>query len=220
MLYFSLETAANELISKSISRHTFELCDGKKFKAKTSRDILTSDKYLKYSKKEKEIIENAISDYSVYAKNIYIYEGIGDIGIDYIRDTMMEHKELTGNTPVICIDYIQILAPYNIKASDKQNIDKIILELKRLSRDNQTAVIGISSFNRDNYKTEVNMAAFKESGAIEYGSDVLLALQPQNMKPGYTAIEQKENSKLIKKCKSSENRSIEIIILKKRKTVE
>ena len=103
-----------------------------------------------------------------------------------------------------------------MRASDKQNTDKAVLELKRLSRDYKTVVIGISSFNRDNYSTEVNMAAFKESGAIEYGSDVLLAVQPQGMKPGYTATDQKANAKLVKTCKASPERSVEAVILKNR----
>ena len=42
-----------------------------------------------------------------------------------------------------------------------------VLELKRFSRDYSIPIIGISSFNRDNYTAPVNMASFKESGAIE-----------------------------------------------------
>ena len=51
------------------------------------------------------------------------------------------------------------------------------MELKRISRDFNTPVIAISSFNRENYIAPVNMAAFKESGAVEYTSDILIALQ-------------------------------------------
>jgi replicative DNA helicase len=91
------------------------------------------------------------------------------------------HIKITGNKPVILIDYVQILAPYNERATDKQNTDKSVLELKRLSRDYSIPVIGISSFNRDNYTQPVNMAAFKESGAVEYSSDVLIALQYEGM---------------------------------------
>lgn len=54
-------------------------------------------------------------------------------------------------------------------------------ELKRLSRDYGIPVIGISSFNRDNYTAPVNLASFKESGAIEYSSDVLIGLQYSGM---------------------------------------
>ena len=50
-----------------------------------------------------------------------------------------------------------------------------------MSRDYAIPVIGISSFNRDNYTAPVNLASFKESGAIEYSSDVLLGLQYEGM---------------------------------------
>lgn len=216
VLYFSLEMAASELMSKSISRHTYKLCQGDKRNAKTARGITTASRYQSYSQTEKQLIKDATDAYSAYASHLYIYEGIGNIGVEQIKQQVIEHIELTGNTPLIFIDYLQILAPYDMRASDKQNTDKAVLELKRLSRDFNTTVIGISSFNRDNYSTEVNMAAFKESGAIEYGSDVLIALQPQGMKPGYTATEQKENAKLVKQCKRNEERSVEAVILKNR----
>ena len=79
------------------------------------------------------------------------------------------------------IDYLQIIAPADMRATDKQNTDKAVLELKRLSRDYSIPVIGISSFNRDNYTAPVNLASFKESGAIEYSSDVLIGLQYEGM---------------------------------------
>lgn len=216
VLYFSLEMAASELISKSISRYTYKLCEGKEQNAKTARGITTASRYQNYSQEEKSLIEDAMQAYAVYAKNLYIYEGVGDIGVEQVKQLVAEHKKLTGNTPLVFIDYLQILAPYELRASDKQNTDKAVLELKRLARDYKTVVIGISSFNRDNYSTEVNMSAFKESGAIEYGSDVLLALQPQGMKPGSTATDQKHNIKLVKECKASENRNVEAVILKNR----
>lgn len=216
ILYFSLEMAATELISKSISRHTFKLCKDVKRNAKTARGITTASRYINYSQAEKNLINQAIEAYSQYADHLYIYEGVGDIGVEQIKEKVLEHKELTGNTPLVFIDYLQILAPYDLSASDKQNTDKAVLELKRLSRDYKTTVIGISSFNRDSYRTEVNMAAFKESGAIEYGSDVLIALQPQGMEPGYTATEQKKNAQLVKECKASEDRNVEAVILKNR----
>ncbi len=216
VLYFSLEMAASELISKSISRHTYQLCGNKKRNAKTARGITTASRYKNYSLEEKILIDDAIIAYGAYANHLYLFEGIGDIGVERIKELVTEHKELTGNIPLIFIDYLQILAPYDLRASDKQNVDKTVLELKRLSRDFKTTVMCISSFNRDNYLSEVNMAAFKESGAVEYGSDILMALQPQGMQAGSTKDEQKKNAELIKKCKRSEERDIELVILKNR----
>ena len=184
VIIFSLEMARSELIAKSVSRHTLQ-ADIRKYKttvhAKTVRGITTGTRYKDYSQTDREIIEAAITDYSKYAHHIYIHEGVGNIGVEQVREVVERHIKITGNKPVILIDYIQILAPYNERATDKQNTDKSVLELKRLSRDYSIPVIGISSFNRDNYTQPVNMAAFKESGAVEYSSDVLIALQYEGM---------------------------------------
>lgn len=180
VLIFSLEMARNELIAKSISRLTFikDLEEnGSTNHAKTTRGILTGARYANYSQTEKELIGRATASYGTYARNIYITEGVGNVGIDEIRNKVCNHIRLTGKAPLVVIDYLQIIAPTDIRATDKQNTDKAVLELKRLSRDCSTPVIGISSFNRDNYTAPVNLASFKESGAIEYSSDVLIGLQ-------------------------------------------
>lgn len=56
-------------------------------------------------------------------------------------------------------------------------IDQSVEKLKDISRLHKIPVIAISSFNRSNYKKSVGYESFKESGSIEYSSDVLLALQ-------------------------------------------
>ena len=60
------------------------------------------------------------------------------------------------------------------------------------------------------------MAAFKESGAIEYSSDVLIALQPFGMREGEKDTDKAENAKIMSKCKASAERHIEAVILKNR----
>ena len=105
------------------------------------------------------------------------------------------------------MDYLQIIAPYNDRATDKQNTDKAVLELKRNSRDYKIPVIAISSFNRMNYKEAVSMEAFKESGAVEYSSDILIGLQLKGAgeKSFNPTAEKKKNP-----------REIELVILKNR----
>lgn len=210
VLIFSLEMARAEIMAKSISRHTLQqvLSSGGDIRnAKTTRGITTGKRYENYSKTEREFINGAIVAYSQYAGHIYISEGIGDIGAEQIRDTVKQHILFTGNTPVVIIDYLQILAPYSERATDKQNTDKAVMELKRISRDFKTPVIGISSFNRANYSVAVTMEAFKESGAIEYSSDVLIGLQLKGAgKKDFDANEAKKKSP----------REIELVILKNR----
>lgn len=210
VLIFSLEMARTELIAKSISRNTFQLVTdqgGDTKNAKTARGITTGSRYIKYSKEERELINGAIQAYSEYANHIYISEGVGDIGAEQIRETVKKHILYTGNTPIVIVDYLQILAPYSDRATDKQNTDKAVLELKRISRDCKTAVIAISSFNRLNYKTAVTMEAYKESGAIEYSSDVLLGLQLKGA--GGKNFDANE-------AKKKNPREVELVILKNR----
>lgn len=210
VLIFSLEMARTEIMAKSISRHTLQsvLATGGDIRnAKTARGITTGKRYIDYSQTERDLINSSIMEYSKYADNIYISEGIGDIGAEQIRETVKKHILFTGKTPVVIIDYLQILAPYNERATDKQNTDKAVMELKRISRDFKTPVIGISSFNRANYKEAVTMEAFKESGAIEYSSDILIGLQLKGAgKKDFDANE----------AKKKDPREIELVILKNR----
>lgn len=210
VLIFSLEMARAEIMAKSISRHTLQsvLATGGDIRnAKTARGITTGKRYIDYSQTERDLINSSIMEYSKYAQNIYISEGVGDIGAEQIRETVKKHILFTGKTPVVIIDYLQILAPYSERATDKQNTDKAVMELKRISRDYKTPVIGISSFNRANYKEAVTMEAFKESGAIEYSSDILVGLQLKGAgKKDFDANE----------AKRKDPREIELVILKNR----
>ncbi len=202
--------ARTEIIAKSISRHTLQTVletGGDIRNAKTARGITTGTRYIDYNQTERELINGAIRAYSEYAEHIYISEGVGDIGAEQIRQTVKEHILYTGRTPVVIIDYLQILAPYSERATDKQNTDKAVMELKRISRDYKTPVIGISSFNRANYSVAVTMEAFKESGAIEYSSDVLIGLQLKGA--GGKDFDANE-------AKRKDPREIELVILKNR----
>ena len=79
------------------------------------------------------------------------------------------------------MDYLQITAPADTHATDKQNTDIAVFELKEISRDYSIPVFAISSSNRENYNEPVSMQSFKESGAVEYSSDVLFGLQYAGM---------------------------------------
>lgn len=213
VLYISLEMARYELMAKSISRHTMlnVLENGGNISdAKTVRGITNGAKWKYYTPAEHELISKAIDDYSKYAGHLYIHEGIGAVGVEQIAELTQRHIDITGNRPVIVIDYLQILAPYDMRATDKQNTDRAVLELKRLSRQHKIPVIAISSFNRDNYKAEVSMQAFKESGAIEYGSDVLLGLQFKG------AGEKGFDNEAVNEAFSKDPREIELKVLKHR----
>ena len=230
VLIFSLEMSRAELMSKTISRLTLMetlRAGGETRLAKTARGITDGDRYQNYSQEEKDIIVKAVENYgNNYAKRISIYEGIGDIGVEKIREEVTRVTRLFGEAPIVLVDYLQILAPYDkeyIRATDKQNTDKNVVELKRLSRDYKTTVIGISSFNRDNYTAPVNLTSFKESGAIEYSSDVLIGLQLNGMdyEEGETEKARDKRIRELRKDQEAKGRagqaqSIQLKVLKNR----
>lgn len=213
VLIFSLEMARTELMAKSISRITLLECKGNRNNAKTTRGITAGrkwdkDHYEEYTEGELKLLAESIGKYKEYAKYIYISEGLGDIGAEQIKQTVDKHFNITGKKPIVIIDYLQILAPADIRSTDKQNTDKAVMELKRISRDFKIPIIAISSLNRDSYTSKISMKAFKESGAIEYSSDVLIGLQFQTT--------QDLNDEVIDKEKRKETRKIELKILKNR----
>ena len=210
VLVFSLEMSRNELIAKSISRNTLRRVmqtDGSIQHAKTTRGIMSCKKYNSYCQAERELIRVSINDYEKIAGNIFIREGIGDVTAETIAQQVSDHIESGHNPPVVIVDYLQILSPKNEKWTDKQNTDNAILTFKRLSRDYKIPVIVISSFNRENYSVKVSMQAFKESGAIEYSTDVLIGLQLKGVGNKNFDIDQ---------AKSKNPREVEAVILKNR----
>lgn len=181
VLIFSLEMSRSELMAKTLSRESLlkDLAQNRtSANALRTRDILRASFT---SAIQERLVHSVIEDYAEWGQNLAIVEGIGDVGVERIKANVKGFMSVNGVAPVVVIDYLQILAPYSEKYTDKQNVDKNVLELKRLSRDEQVPIIGISSFNRENYREAVSMASYKESGAIEYGSDVLIGLQVEGI---------------------------------------
>ncbi|MBR4040186.1 MAG: toprim domain-containing protein [Clostridia bacterium] len=181
VMIFSLEMSRDEIMAKSISRLTYTISRSKKGDGslgKSTRGILAGGLYKHYNDEELETIADAIDQYKQdYGAHIWVIEGIGDVGVAKIRDEVEKHIRFTGRRPLVIVDYLQILHPSDPHDTDKRATDKNVLELKRMSRDLDIPVLGISALNRDNYLAPINMAAFKESGAIEYGTDALFGLQ-------------------------------------------
>lgn len=204
VLIISLEMARSELMAKSISRLT--LTDDCRY-AMTTRGITTAAYYKHYSDEQRARINQAINEYATYAEHIFITESVGNTTVDEVRRLIDNHVKITGNKPLVVIDYVQILRPLDPRMSDKQAVDYNVMELKRISRDFKIPIIGISSLNRQSYKEKISMTSFKESGAIEYSSDILIGLQFKDAgDPNFD----------VDKAKAKDERQIELVILKNR----
>lgn len=167
VLYFTLEMSRMELIAKSLSRMSRRM-DGGGAQAATMRQVLSGQRTAALERAVKRYAEGP-------GKRLFFFED--GAGTAEIRKAAQRHRAARGAAPVIIVDYLQILKPADGRATDKQNTDRAVVELKRISREHGTPVLAISSFNRENYRNVVSMEAFKESGAVEYSSDVLLGMQ-------------------------------------------
>lgn len=217
VLYFTLEMGSSELIAKSLSRYSYIAAEKNADDAVYTRTITNAQKRAEMTVNQRINYDQALDEYyKSVSKNLWYFESVGDIGIDEIKERVKKHYEITGHTPIVFIDYLQILKPFNDTWTEKRNTDKAVLELRKLAREYNTTIFVISSLNRSSYKGDISMDAFKESGAIEYGSDVLLGLQPRGMAAGSLKKDEKKNIELVEDTKAAENRELELKVLKNR----
>lgn len=210
VLFFSLEMGKKEMLSKTIVREVF----------KKGNSTLGAREFLNGDMKDRdwENLSRQLGHISKVVENIFYLEGNFGTTIEDIVNTAREFKDVYEEAPVIIVDYLQVIAPIDVRIGDKQNVDRSIAELKRLSRDLDTPVITISSVNRQNYLSYIDFTAFKDSGSIEFGADVVLGLQLNvmhqimNMKEGQL----NEKRKLYNEAKAAIPREIEVVILKNR----
>lgn len=211
IIYFSLEQGRLELSAKSISR----------LEAINEKSILTAESAIDIIKNpepistKKSVRDKAIDDYKKYANNILIVEGNSSTNISTIKNYVGNYMSITGERPLVVIDYLQMLSSSNSNDSDKKQVDTVMGTLRRMSRDFKIVIIVISSFNRDNYTNYVDFKSFKESGTIEYSADVLLGLQLGVINE-LDGKDNMDNRKAINNAKCSNIREVELVCLKNR----
>lgn len=185
VLIFSLEMAQEDLIARNISRHTFNIAREHKHDmtlARTELDILMGSRYDQYNKRQLLTIEEAKKRLRGYADRVSIFAGRRTA--DEIKDITQKYIKRSGNTPVVLIDYLQIMMPPKnlLHAGPREHVDHSVDILASMRRELKTPVLCISSFNRTSYKSSADNSSFKESGTIEYTADAVLTLELTNVK--------------------------------------
>ena len=209
VLFFTLEQSRLDLIAKSFARFLVQ-----------DRNSLFSSHDLKYEDHPNELkiatdlYKDKISDH------MSIIEGNFGLNVDYIEAYVKSYIAKNNCSPVVFIDYLQILQPptaLRTKGS-RETIDQTVTALKRLSRDYNLTIFVISSINRSNYLQPIDFESLKESGGIEYTADVIWGLQLQCLNNEIFGKNDKikEKRELIKKAKSENPRQIELVCLKNR----
>ena len=121
--------------------------------------------------KEADLAE-AVQKYRAFGRQLKVIEADSRHNIGTIRLLAQRERLQTGKAPVIMIDYLQVVPVTDPALKDKRSeMDYLVSELRRLARELGTPIIAISSMARAEYKT-ARMSGFKESGGIEYGTDV------------------------------------------------
>jgi len=211
VLYFSLEQSKLELASKSLSRWMAQRDYNTALDSVAIRRGVTS-----------KGLAAAISEYTASVGNrLSIIEGDFSYTADKISEYVNRYIDQNGVRPVVVLDYLQILQAGDQRSAQRRDdIDINVTELKRLSRAKNIPVIVISSVNRANYLTPVDFESFKESGGIEFTSDVVLGLQLDCLdedlfkEDGNKKIIQKRQR--VKEAKGADPREIRLVCLKNR----
>lgn len=219
VLYFSVEMSKYELTGRMLSRETYQLAQGKKglCHAQTERSLTTYKSIEGLDYNDQELITQAKTMFRHHARNLYLFENIGEIYADTIQKEVINFMTRTGTSqpPVVIVDYIQILRSRDkfIDANDKLKLDKNLFFFKKMSNDMRLPIVLISSLNRDSYKnwSRITMTSFKESGSIEYTSDVLIGMQLEKLARDGKMTPEQASEEL-----SNDVREIDLIILKNR----
>lgn len=211
ILFFTLEMARNVLMAKSIARISYILAQKEGYTVNDSvnaRQVLNGSDYLGYTLQRQGLIKAAMEYYGDFADNIHMIEGDNNLSVRGIRQLVGKFKQAYQSTPVVIVDYLQLLPPLDNKYSDPQMIvDQNISELYRICRDFNCPVIVISSVGRQNYNKTIGLDCYKQSGRIEYTADICLGLQYEGTG--------RENFD-IEAAKKTDKRQVELVLLKNR----
>lgn len=211
VLYFSIEQNRLEMVTKGLSRLTEQIDP---FNGLSAIDIRRGA--------SNGALKKAIAEYKTFAGNISIIECSFDVLEEDIIQYVEDYIKATGLTPVVIIDYLQIIpgTPDNLghRPNTKDAVDSHVRAFKKLQSRHDLILFLIASLNRQNYLTPVDFESFKESGGIEYTADVVIGLQLAVMNDDIFNKEGKikEKREKVKQAKNAIPRKIELVVLKNR----
>ena len=219
VLFVTIEQSGRELVSKSLSR----LMAKRGYKAVPAWAMNSPHERERWSEGKAAALLESLEEYMAnIAPNIFYLSSNEQPTVSQIETRAKIIQGKCGAAPVIVVDYLQLLAPKDERDTDKRAADYNVSQLRRMARDMRTPIIAISSLNRASYSGSIELSSFKESGGIEYASDLLLGLQPYNMEADLNNVSggedgrKKKAKEITNKFKREKVRRCEIIVLKNR----
>ena len=170
VLYFSLEMPRSELLARSLARIAFNL--------KVGGYRLTADDFI-YNNVRNDQREQTLKYYrGNIGENINIIEFDGYPTTKEIEKYIDAAILTFRKTPIVIIDYLQLLATEDYKSEFETMAESATL-LKQLARRYKTSIIVLSAMPRPNYgksAAEQTNNAFYGSSRIEYTCDYTFIL--------------------------------------------
>lgn len=211
VVFFSMEQSRLEMVSKSLARLT----------AQADLQTAVTSLSVRRGNLPSQVVAAAQQYKQQIGDRLSIVEGNFNCDIGYIANYVRRYRQRTGVTPIVFIDYLQIIQPAaegKSHNSRRDEVDLAIKELRQLSRELDLTIIAISSINRANYMTPFAYESLKESGMIEYSADVVWGLQLKCLDED---VFDKEGSikgkrKRINEAKAENPRQIKFVCLKNR----
>lgn len=160
-LFVSLEQSREELRVKTLSR----------LSGVENRDILRGR--LDRASTGWQAVKAASEAYhGAVAGRMFILEGDKTTTPDRIRLAALQVKRATQAARLlVVVDYLQIVPTEDQYKDPRTKVDAVVSDLRRLARDLDAAVVAVSSVGRLSYG-KPDLAAYKESGGVEYGADL------------------------------------------------
>ena len=180
-VFASYEMSEEVLFSKSMVRGVFEL-NRKNNECFEPNENLTSARIRKGIPFVTDYQEDCLKVLE-QLQNDYIDLRVLDLTTNplEIDDLIKRLEKIAATLPaedilIFAIDYLQRI-PNKNQETAKGAVDYAMQEIKKFTQKTNSICFLISSYNRGAYRIETGFEAFKESGSVEYGSDILLALQ-------------------------------------------
>lgn len=219
VLFVTVEQTARELVAKSLSRI---MAAAEHPLAVSGAEVCSGAARRAWRDGEYGTLAAACGSYARdIAPRLRYMEPDGQPGVEDVMAAAQAIAEHDGEPPVVFIDYLQLLKASGPRLTDKQATDENVMALRQMAgRKLKTPVVLVSSLNRSSYGGVVSLDSFKESGAIEYGSDVLLGLQPAGMEAELEGVPEAKVARTAKRkvrdTKAGREWDVELVVLKNR----
>lgn len=216
VIYVSLAEDTIDLMIKGISRCGLEISEDNAITTWQLDGAYRGDsRYADFSDVQRATLELARARYAKQAEKLYIVDI--PISMDELERIVDRHERLTGNTPFVVVDFLQLLSL--IGESDKQKCLSIsdrdnnnVIRLKTLALQHRLPMLVLSSISRSSYYVKVSAESLNDAGGIEYAADVVLGLQPME----YSSNDKRAGKVVMRETMAKDVREMSLSCVKNR----